>query len=256
MKEKIKFYLSLMIVPLLICGCGSGSDSSPISPSNTIDMTGVWEGSMVPQKYNESQIRFDLTQTGPNLSGEMTLGDHLSDDVTGSVEGSTVTISAFFPAQGGGQIELAYTGPVEGNTFAGTFTYFLNGAMEDEGTFSLTSNGPIPNGEFTFSFDWGNIPLCTSGNPNTVDNPSFVLSNVPANTSFIEFTMTDLDVPTYDHGGGSVQYTGQNVIERGAFTYRSPCPPNGSHRYEWTATAKNINGATTGEARASRIYPE
>lgn len=255
MKEIKKLYLSLMIVLLLICGCGGGSDST-ISPSNTLDMTGVWEGTMVTPERSERQIRFDLTQIGPNISGEMTFDGARSEDVTGSVEGSTVTISVIFPARGGGQLELAYAGPVEGNTFSGTFTYFLRGNIEDEGTFSLLSNDPVPNEEFAISFEWGNIPLCTSGQPNTVYNPRFVLSNVPANTDYIEFTMTDLNVPTFDHGGGRVQYTGQNVIESGAFLYQSPCPPNGSHHYEWTATAKNINNATTGEARSSRNYPE
>ena len=55
--------------------------------------------------------------------------------------------------------------------------------------------------EFTISFEWGDIPLCTSGQPNTVPNPKFVLSNVPEGTKFIQFMMTDLDAPSYNHGG-------------------------------------------------------
>lgn len=115
-----------MIVPLLVCGCGGGSDSS-ISPNNNdivIDMSGVWEGSMTPQKRNEEQIRLELTKNGPNISGEMTFANanHQSDDVTGSVEDSTVTISAIFPSNNGGEFELAYEGPVAGNTFSETFT--------------------------------------------------------------------------------------------------------------------------------------
>jgi phosphatidylethanolamine-binding protein (PEBP) family uncharacterized protein len=112
--------------------------------------------------------------------------------------------------------------------------------------------------DFAISFRWGEIPLCTSGRPNVVPNPRFVLSNVPAGTKFIEFTMTDLDVPTYDHGGGTVSYTGENIIEPGAFTYKSPCPPSGSHRYQWTATAKEKTGffsGSIGNARATGTYP-
>lgn len=113
--------------------------------------------------------------------------------------------------------------------------------------------------EFAISFEWGNIPLCTSGSPNTVDNPKFVLSHVPEGTKYIQFVMTDLDVPSYDHGGGLVAYTGQTTIEPGAFKYSSPCPPDGSHRYEWTATAKKKKGffgGALGKAKATQNYPK
>lgn len=112
--------------------------------------------------------------------------------------------------------------------------------------------------DFAISFEWGEIPLCTSGRPNVVPNPRFVLSNVPEGTKFIEFKMTDLDVPNYDHGGGTLSYTGENIIEPGAFTYKSPCPPSGSHRYQWTATAKEKTGifsGSIGKAKATKTYP-
>jgi phosphatidylethanolamine-binding protein (PEBP) family uncharacterized protein len=118
---------------------------------------------------------------------------------------------------------------------------------------------PVNAAEFTLSFEWGNIPLCTSGQPNTVPNPRFVLSDVPKGTKFIEFSMTDLDAPNYDHGGGTIEYTGNNIIEPGAFRYQSPCPPIGSHRYQWTATAKEKTGlfsGSLGKAKATRSYPE
>ena len=112
--------------------------------------------------------------------------------------------------------------------------------------------------EFTISFEWGDIPLCTSGNPNTVENPRFVLSNVPEKTKFISFKLIDLDSPNYDHGGGKIEYTGNNVIEPGVFKYKSPCPPSGSHRYEWTAYAKESDGffsGSIGSAKAMIKYP-
>jgi phosphatidylethanolamine-binding protein (PEBP) family uncharacterized protein len=118
---------------------------------------------------------------------------------------------------------------------------------------------PVLASEFAISFDWGDIHLCTSGNPNTVANPKFVLSNVPKGTQFIKFTMTDLDVPSYNHGGGTIKYTGKNVIKPGAFKYKSPCPPDGSHRYRWTAVAKkkkSIFGGTIGKAKATKRYPK
>jgi phosphatidylethanolamine-binding protein (PEBP) family uncharacterized protein len=113
--------------------------------------------------------------------------------------------------------------------------------------------------EFAVSFEWGNIPLCTSGQPNIVPNPKFVLSNVSEGTKFIQFAMTDLDAPNFNHGGGTIEYKGNNTIEPCAFTYLSPCPPTGSHRYQWTATAKEKTGlfsGSLGKVEATKSYPE
>ncbi len=114
-----------------------------------------------------------------------------------------------------------------------------------------------PASAFGIRFDWKGLERCTSGHPDTVANPRFVLEDVPEGTKYIRFRLKDLDVPQYDHGGGVVRYTGQKEIAPGAFTYRSPCPPDGVHTYEWTATAL---GSRTGRplaiARARRKYPE
>ena len=49
--------------------------------------------------------------------------------------------------------------------------------------------------EFTISFDWGDIPLCTTGRPGKVDNPRFVVKGLPEGTTRIVFRLKDLDVP-------------------------------------------------------------
>ena len=93
--------------------------------------------------------------------------------------------------------------------------------------------------EFSFEFDWSDLKKCTTGNPNIVKNPIFILKNVLNGTKFIYFKLTDKNVPSYNnHGGGWVEYKGENEIAPGSFTYKSPCPPNGKHNYEWTASAK------------------
>ena len=107
--------------------------------------------------------------------------------------------------------------------------------------------------KFAFSFEWGDIPLCTSGYPNRVPNPRFTLSGVPEGVTSITFSMIDLQSP-YNHGGGKVKYNGESVIEPGAFNYDSPCPPGGQHTYVWTAIAKG-KGVRV-KAKAKRKYPE
>ena len=109
---------------------------------------------------------------------------------------------------------------------------------------------------FDINFNWKGLKLCTSGNPNKVKNPAFALKDVPAGTKYIRFKMVDKNVPSYNHGGGVVAYKGQKVIAPGAFTYKSPCPPNGAHTYEWQATAlKRKNGGKIAVAKRARKYP-
>tara|TARA_B100000242_G_C42769516_1_gene358392 strand:- start:153 stop:548 length:396 start_codon:yes stop_codon:yes gene_type:complete len=112
--------------------------------------------------------------------------------------------------------------------------------------------------DFEISFEWGNLLICTSGNPNTVKNPEFEIKNVPEGTKWIEFKLVDLNVPSYNHGGGWVEYNGQNTVETGIFSYKSPCPPDGKHKYQWTAYAKASKGTfakTISKASASKFYP-
>ena len=111
--------------------------------------------------------------------------------------------------------------------------------------------------EFRLSFDgWGNIPLCTTGNPNTVGNPTFTLKGVPEGTTTIQFKLKDLDVPNYNHGGSKkLKITKDGKVKAGTFKYKSPCPPSGSHTYQWTATARK-GGKVLAKATASRKYPK
>ena len=120
---------------------------------------------------------------------------------------------------------------------------------------ALSANAALA--DFSMSFSgWGNIPSCTSGNPNTVGNPAFTLKGVPAGTTQIVFRLKDLDVPNYNHGGGKIklQVNGSVKIPAGSFKYKSPCPPSGRHTYEWTATAKK-GGKSLAQASARKQYP-
>ena len=109
--------------------------------------------------------------------------------------------------------------------------------------------------EFRITFDWGSIPLCTNGRPNTVPNPVFQVRGVPPGTETIEFRMTDLNVPSFRHGGARLQMSGDGTVPAGTFTYRSPCPPDGAHTYEWEATAR-AGRQVLAVATATRRYPQ
>ena len=122
-------------------------------------------------------------------------------------------------------------------------------------SFLLVAGAPAL-ADFNISFEWGDIPKCTSGNPNTVANPVFKLEGLPAGTTSVQFKLKDRDVPGYDHGGSKrLGITSSGRVPTGVFKYKSPCPPNGVHTYEWTATARNGN-KVIGTAVASRKYPE
>lgn len=119
----------------------------------------------------------------------------------------------------------------------------------------LAASTSLAHADMKLSFKWGNLKSCTSGKPNKVANPPFILKGVPAGTTKIVFKLTDLDVPNYNHGGGTVKMTRDGQLAPGAFRYKSPCPPNGAHTYQWTATAK-AGSKTLAKAAARRKYPE
>lgn len=101
--------------------------------------------------------------------------------------------------------------------------------------------------DFSAKFEW-----CGS-------TPEFKLNNVPKGSVKFVLRMVDLDVPTFNHGGATVENNGKNKIECGAFVSQSwypPDPPSGSHTYEWTIKALDKDGKELGSAKASRKFPE
>jgi phosphatidylethanolamine-binding protein (PEBP) family uncharacterized protein len=100
---------------------------------------------------------------------------------------------------------------------------------------------------FSASFKW------CSGSPN------FELKDVPAGTAKLNFVMTDLDVPSFHHGGGTVAYGGHATVPCGAFTttFLPPSPPRGKvHSYEFAIRALGADGAELATTTAQRKFPE
>jgi hypothetical protein len=98
---------------------------------------------------------------------------------------------------------------------------------------------------FSMSFRW-----CGLG------SPVFALNSVPKGTA-PQFHMIDLQVPSYNHGGGTVAYKGQSAVACGALTnYSPPSPPSGSHPYQMTVTAFGPGNSNIGSASFTREFPE
>ena len=104
------------------------------------------------------------------------------------------------------------------------------------------------------SFKWGKTPACSSGYPSTVKSPAFKVSRVPKGTKMLRFRMTDLDVPSYPHGGGTVKYHRKSKIPAGAFRYTGPCPPV-PHTYYWSVEALGASGKVLAKGGARRGFP-
>ena len=103
---------------------------------------------------------------------------------------------------------------------------------------------------FAVDFTWAGTQSCFDP-----QSPPFTLSDVPPGTTQLRFVMQDLDAPDYPHGGGTIAYSGQSSLPRGAFSYRGPCPPRGRHRYGWAVEALDAAGRTLATAAAMRPFP-
>ena len=101
----------------------------------------------------------------------------------------------------------------------------------------------------SFSFD---TKGCALNSP----NPEIRVENVPEGTAFFQVSMTDFDARSFNHGGGTVGNDGDGVIKKGSLkNYKGPCPPSGSHTYEFTVRALNADKSLIlGEGKAQSSY--
>jgi phosphatidylethanolamine-binding protein (PEBP) family uncharacterized protein len=90
-------------------------------------------------------------------------------------------------------------------------------------------------------------------------SPRFTLTDVPSGTTKLQFAMTDLNKPSFHHGGGTVDYRGQAEVPCGAFarSFVGPSPPPGEvHTYEFTVKALGADGAPLATTTVRRKFPE
>lgn len=96
------------------------------------------------------------------------------------------------------------------------------------------------------NFEFKNKHMCSNS------SPSIKVSEIPSGTTELTVKMTDLDMRSFNHGGGFLQnlegFPPDFEIPEGALkSYVGPCPPNFSsfgHDYEFAVTAKTKTGET------------
>ena len=88
-------------------------------------------------------------------------------------------------------------------------------------------------------------------------SPAIHITGVPAGTVKFRVKLVDLDITSYNHGGGTVQNDGSGIIEEGALKsgYTGPCPPSGSHRYKFIVYSLDENNDAIGVGESIRRFP-
>lgn len=103
-------------------------------------------------------------------------------------------------------------------------------------------------------FEWLREHQCSA------KSPAIVVVGIPAGATRLAANMVDNDMPSYLHGGGSVEIASANEvkIEPGALKdYKGPCPPNFSnfgHDYSWTVKALDSSGKILATAIQTKTF--
>lgn len=92
------------------------------------------------------------------------------------------------------------------------------------------------------SYQWTKEDQCSKV------SPEISVAGIPPGTKQLKASLHDLDVPSWDHGGGMVAYSGQSVIGEGElkYGYNGPCPPSGTHTYQFKVKAIDDEGTIIG----------
>ncbi|MDY6842678.1 MAG: YbhB/YbcL family Raf kinase inhibitor-like protein [Thermodesulfobacteriota bacterium] len=100
-------------------------------------------------------------------------------------------------------------------------------------------------------FTWTEEHRCSS------KSPEIKVSGVPEEATHFKVNLVDLDVPFWNHGGGTTENDGSGVIAEGTLKegYNGPCPPSGSHRYEFTVNAVDANENIIGTGKKMKQFP-
>ena len=109
----------------------------------------------------------------------------------------------------------------------------------------------FPAHALTAKFSFSGTSRCTN------ESPLFRISNAPAATRQLRFTMRDADDLDAKPSGSTIAYSGAGNVPKGAISYIGPCPPEGeSHRYVWTIEALDAAGNVLETTQTDENFPE
>ena len=98
---------------------------------------------------------------------------------------------------------------------------------------------------------WNEIEKCSN------ESPEIKITNLPEDTSLITVSLNDINVPSWNHGGGTIKNDRTGLIKKGALKsgYNGPCPPFGSHKYVYEVKAINSSEIIVGKGNDSSMFP-
>lgn len=99
------------------------------------------------------------------------------------------------------------------------------------------------------AFEWGPTKKCFDSK-----SPPIKLSGAPQGTEKLLIKMIDQNASDFDHGNGTVTYKGQSQLPYGAFKYKGPCPPSGTHFYKITVKAVDAAGKVLATGAATQPF--
>ncbi len=105
--------------------------------------------------------------------------------------------------------------------------------------------------ELAVDFSWEGIGKCSN------HSPEIRVADIPPGTKSFKVKLKDFNAPNWNHGGGTVTNDGSGIIPAGALkgAYNGPCPPGGSHKYQFTVKAVNEAGIIIGIGKATKKFP-
>lgn len=119
---------------------------------------------------------------------------------------------------------------------------------------SSLSFSAAANAQMIVDFEWRKEHQCSS------TSPAFAITAIPGGATKLALNMVDNDMPSYLHGGGSVEIANRQEfkIEPGELkSYKGPCPPNFSsfgHDYSWTVKALDSSGNVLATAVQTKTF--
>jgi phosphatidylethanolamine-binding protein (PEBP) family uncharacterized protein len=99
-------------------------------------------------------------------------------------------------------------------------------------------------------YSWKGVTNCSNL------SPAIKITGFPYATKKFSVRMVDLNLPTANHGGGTIANDGSGMIPAGAFDdYVGPCLTGSPHRFQFIVRALDEQGTVIGEGKATESFP-